>query len=226
MIFVGVDWAEDHHDVCVLDDAGDVLARKRIPDTLAGVRALHELLAPLAEEPNEVIVGIEKERGLIVTAMLGANYRVYALNPMSVARYRERHVTSGSKSDPGDAKVIADVVRTDRHNHREAAGDSENAQAIKVLARAHQSAICRCAHAGPRVTALARQDHLGASPGWSCTQPRAHREEDPIGAARRAAARTAPGRARLRHDHERARRHDPRLRQRDRDTRSDAGLGF
>jgi Transposase/Transposase IS116/IS110/IS902 family len=141
MIFVGVDWAEDHHDVCVLDDAGDVLARKRIPDTLAGVRALHELLAPLAEEPNEVIVGIEKERGLIVTAMLGANYRVYALNPMSVARYRERHVTSGSKSDPGDAKVIADVVRTDRHNHREAAGDSENAQAIKVLARAHQSAI-------------------------------------------------------------------------------------
>ena len=141
MIFVGVDWAEDHHDVCVLDDAGDVLARKRIPDTLAGVRALHELLAPFAEEPDEVIVGIEKDRGLIVTAMLGANYRVYALNPMSVARYRERHVTSGSKSDPGDAKVIADVVRTDRHNHREAAGDSENAQAIKVLARAHQSAI-------------------------------------------------------------------------------------
>ena len=69
MIFVGVDWAEDHHDVCVLDDAGDVLARKRIPDTLAGVRELHELLAPFAEEPDEVIVGIEKDRGLIVTAI-------------------------------------------------------------------------------------------------------------------------------------------------------------
>src|SRR5579863_1122546 len=141
MIFVGVDWAEDHHDVCVLDDAGDVLARKRIPDTLGGVRALHELLTPFVEESDEVFVGIEKDRGLIVTAMLGANYRVYALNPMSVARYRERHVTSGSKSDPGDAKVLADLVRTDRHNHREAAGDSDGAEAIKVLARAHQSAI-------------------------------------------------------------------------------------
>jgi hypothetical protein len=141
MIFVGVDWAEVHHDICVLDEAGDVLARKRIPDTLEGVRALHELLAPYAEESNQVIVGIEKDRGLIVTAMLGANYHVYALNPLSVARYRERHVTSGSKSDPGDAKVLADVVRTDRHNHREAAGDSESADAIKVLARTHQSAI-------------------------------------------------------------------------------------
>jgi hypothetical protein len=99
------------------------------------------MLAAYVEEPDEVLVGIEKERGLIVVALLGANYRVYALNPLSVARYRERHVTSGSKSDPGDAKVIADVVRTDRHNHREAGSDSENADAIKVLARAHQRAI-------------------------------------------------------------------------------------
>ena len=141
MIFAGVDWAEAHHDICVLDEAGDVLARKRIPDTLAGVRTLHELLGEHADEPEEVIVGIEKDRGLLVTAMLGARYRVYAINPMSAARYRERHVTSGSKSDPGDAKVLADLVRTDRHNHREVAGDSEGAEAIKVLARAHQSAI-------------------------------------------------------------------------------------
>ncbi|MGA2123634.1 MAG: IS110 family transposase [Acidimicrobiales bacterium] len=141
MIFVGVDWAEAHHDVCVLDRDGEVLARTKIPDSLEGVRALHELVAPLAEEPHEVVVGIEKDRGLIVTAMLGANYRVYALNPMSVARYRERHVTSGSKSDPGDAKVLADVVRTDRHNHREAKGDSDGVDALKVIARAHQSAI-------------------------------------------------------------------------------------
>jgi hypothetical protein len=141
MIFVGVDWAETHHDVCVLDEGGIVLARRRILDSLGGVRELHELLALHAEEPDEVIVGIEKDRGLIVTAMLGANYHVYALNPLSVARYRERHTTSGSKSDSGDAKVLADVVRTDRHNHRAAAGDSENVDAIKVLARAHQSAI-------------------------------------------------------------------------------------
>jgi hypothetical protein len=141
MIFVGVDWAETHHDVCVLSEVGEVLARKRVPDTLEGARTLHELLAQHADEPEDVLVGIEKDRGLIVAAMLGANYHVYALNPMSVARYRERHVTSGSKSDPGDAKVLADVVRTDRHNHRETAGDSDGAEAIKALARAHQSAL-------------------------------------------------------------------------------------
>lgn len=141
MIFVGVDWAEAHHEACVLNESGDVLARKKIPDTLVGVRELHELLTPFVDEPDQAVVGIEKDRGLIVTAILRANYRVYELNPMSVARYRERHVTSGSKSDPGDAKVLADLVRTDRHNHREAAGDTEGADAIKVLARAHQSAI-------------------------------------------------------------------------------------
>ena len=59
----------------------------------------------------------------------------------SVARYRERHVTSGSKSDLGDAKVLAELIRTDRHNHRPLAGDSVEAEAIKVLVRAHQSAI-------------------------------------------------------------------------------------
>ena len=141
MIFVGVDWAEAHHDICILDAAGAVLARKRILDTLAGVRELHELLGAHADEPGAVFVGIEKDRGLIVTSMIAASYHVYALNPLSVSRYRERHVTSGSKSDPGDAKVLADLVRTDRHNHREAAGDSEGAEAIKVLARAHQGAI-------------------------------------------------------------------------------------
>ncbi len=141
MIFVGVDWAEAHHDVCVLDEAGTFLAKKRIPDTLAGVAELHEILGQLAKEPSEVLVGIEKDRGLIVTALVGAGYRVWALNPMSAARYRERHVTSGSKSDPGDAKVLAELIRTDRHNHRPLAGDSVEAEAIKVLARAHQSAI-------------------------------------------------------------------------------------
>jgi hypothetical protein len=108
MIFVGVDWAEAHHDICVLDAQGAILARKRILDTLTGVRELHELLGQHTEEPEEVFIGIEKDRGLIVTSMLGAGYRVYALNPLSVSRYRERHVTSGSKSDPGDAKVLAD----------------------------------------------------------------------------------------------------------------------
>ena len=67
--------------------------------------------------------------------------RCIAVNPLAVARYRDRHHVSGAKSDASDAKLLADLVRTDRHNHRPIAGDSPDAEAIKVLARAHQSLI-------------------------------------------------------------------------------------
>ncbi len=88
-----------------------------------------------------MIVGIETDHGLLVGAMAAAGYQIYAINPLAASRYRERHVTSRAKSDAGDAKVLADLVRTDRHNHRPVAGDSELADAIKVLARAHRNLI-------------------------------------------------------------------------------------
>lgn len=141
MIFVGDDWSEDHHDIEVLDENGKTLDRRRLPEGLNGVGQLHELLAAYAREPVEVVIGIETDRGLWVQSLVAAGYQVHAPNPRMVARYRERHVTSGAKSDPGDAKVLADLVRTDRHLHRQIAGDSELAEAIKVLARAHQRQI-------------------------------------------------------------------------------------
>jgi transposase len=141
MIFVGDDWAEDHHDVAVLDEEGKVIARRRLPEGVVGIAGLHALLAEHASDPAEVAVGIETDRGLWVAALVAAGYQTYALNPLSVARYRERHATSGAKSDQGDAATLADMVRTDRHHHRSVAGDSEAAQAVKVLARAHQRLI-------------------------------------------------------------------------------------
>jgi transposase len=141
VIFVGIDWAEAHHDVCVLDEGGAVLVKGRVVDGVEGLARLHAMVAEHAEDPTEVLVGIETDRGLLVGALVAAGYRVYAVNPFAVSRYRDRHATSGAKSDPGDAKVLADLVRTDRHNHREVAGDSELAEAVKILARAHQSLI-------------------------------------------------------------------------------------
>jgi transposase len=140
-IFVGDDWAEDHHDVHLMNDNGERLGARRLPEGLEGIRGFHELVAGFVDEPSEVIVGIETDRGLWVSALVGAGYQVYAINPLSVARYRERHNVAGAKSDAGDAKVLADLVRTDRHNHRQIAGDSADAEAIKVLARGHQSLI-------------------------------------------------------------------------------------
>src|SRR5487761_1929194 len=140
-IFVGVDWAEAHHDVCVKDASGATLATRRIPEDIEGVRIFHELLGGRVANPSEVVVGIETDRGLFVGALVAAGYRVHAVNPYSASRYRDRYSSSGAKSDPGDAAVLADLVRTDAHRHREVAGDSELAEAIRVLARAHQSLI-------------------------------------------------------------------------------------
>jgi len=141
MIFVGIDWAEAHHDVCLLDKDGKVLTSCRIPEGLEGVARLHAMLEEHAEEPAEVIVGIETDRGLLVGALVAAGYTVHAINPLSASRYRERHTTSRAKSDRGDARMLADLVRTDRQHHRTVAPDSELHGAIKILARAHQNLI-------------------------------------------------------------------------------------
>jgi transposase len=124
-----------------MDEAGQRLASRRLPEGLTGIRQLHELVAAHAEEPEQAVIGIETDRGLWVGALTAAGYQVYAINPLAVAHYRDRHHVSGAKSDASDAKLLADLVRTDRHNHRSIAGDSPDAEAIKVLARAHQSLI-------------------------------------------------------------------------------------
>ena len=144
MLFVGDDWAEAHHDIELIDAAGQRLARRRLPEGIDGLSGLHALIADhLAEdaEPAEVLIGIETDRGPWVQALIAAGYTVYAVNPLQVARYRERHGTAGAKSDPGDAHTLAELVRLDRVHHRPVAGDSELAEHVKVLARTHQSMI-------------------------------------------------------------------------------------
>jgi transposase len=144
MWFVGDDWAEDHHDVEVQDSAGRRLARARLPEGLAGIVRLHELIAGAVAadaEPGQVSIGIETDRGPWVAALIAAGYRLIAINPRQVARYRERHSTSGAKSDAGDAHTLADMVRTDGHQLRPVAGDSPLVEGIKVVARAHQNLV-------------------------------------------------------------------------------------
>jgi transposase len=151
MLFVGDDWAEDHHDVEIVAGDGRRLARRRLPEGLAGMSQLHALIAgylpaewadlPPGEAARRVKIGIETERGSWVQALVAAGYEVFPVNPMSVARYRERHSTSGAKSDAADAHLLAEIVRLDRAHHRPVAGDSPQAEAIKLVARAHQSLI-------------------------------------------------------------------------------------
>jgi transposase len=143
-LFIGDDWAEDHHDVEVMDEAGKVLAKRRLPEGAAGMSQLHGLAGrflPEDADGAEVVIGIETDRGPWVTALVAAGYTVYPVNPLQASRYRERHGVSGAKSDGADAHMLADMVRTDSHQLRPAAGDSPEAEAVKVTARMHKTMI-------------------------------------------------------------------------------------
>jgi transposase len=144
-LFVGDDWAEEHHDVELMDAAGKRLAKARLPEGVAGIARLHAMLAEQlgehTEDEAEVVVGIETDRGPWVRALLATGYTVLAVNPLVAARYRERRAVSGAKSDAADAHMLADMVRTDAHQLRPVAGDSDLAEAVKVITRAHKTLI-------------------------------------------------------------------------------------
>ena len=141
-VYCGIDWAEDHHDIAVVDRDGQLLARRRISDDPAGLAALLDLLAEHGDSPEAPVpVAIETPRGLLVACLRATGRQVYPVNPMAVARYRDRHSVSGRKSDHGDSVVLAHVLRTDMDMHRPLPADSELAQAIAVLARAQQDAV-------------------------------------------------------------------------------------
>jgi transposase len=141
-VFCGIDWAEDHHDIALADRDGKLLARQRISDDAAGLSRLLELLAGHGDAPDDPIpVAIETPRGLLTACLRATGRKIYPINPMAVARYRDRHSVAGRKSDHGDAVVLANILRTDLHAHRPLPADSELAQAIAVLARAQQDAV-------------------------------------------------------------------------------------
>ena len=171
-LFVGDDWAEDHHDVELMDQAGRVLAKRRLPEGVAGMARLHELVGQqLGEDADdaEVVIGIETDRGPWVAALIAAGYTVYAVNPLQASRYRERHGVSGAKSDGADAHMLTDMVRTDPHQLRAVAGDSADAEGIKVLARTHKTLIWErtrhAAAAAPAARVLPRRAGSVRDPG-------------------------------------------------------------
>lgn len=145
-MFLGDDWAEGHHDVELVDEAGHRLARRRLVEGVSGLAELHALVAEHLDDgpeqgPEQLVVGIETDHGPWVQALLAAGYRVFAVNPLQAARYRQRHSVSGAKSDPADAHILAELVRLDRDHHSQLAVDSRLAEQVKVLTRAHQSLI-------------------------------------------------------------------------------------
>jgi hypothetical protein len=162
VLYVGDDWAEDHHDVEVQDESGRRLAAARLSEGVEGLARLHALIGGFADPDDpagagQVLIGIETDRGPWVAALVAAGYRVFAVNPLQAARYRQRRSVSGAKSDPGDAHTLADMVRIDAHQLRPVAGDSSLAEAIKVVARAHQTMVWERARHVARLRAALRE---------------------------------------------------------------------
>ncbi len=157
MLFVGDDWAEGHHDIEIVDDDGKVLVRKRLPEGLEGVTRLHSLVA--AQMPEDwvdrdptvaaalVKVGIETDRGSCVAALVAAGYEVFAINPMSVARYRERHSTSGARRSSWPATPATDDSATPSNNGPSAhcADHQEQGPTTSSSATARSTTRPRCA---------------------------------------------------------------------------------
>lgn len=141
-ITCGIDWAENHHDVALVDESGKLVAKRRISDDAEGYRRLLELLVEAGDAAQDPIpVAIETARGLLISCLRSTGRAVYSINPMAVARYRERYRVARAKSDHADAMALANILRTDADMHRPLPADSELAQAITVLARAQQDAV-------------------------------------------------------------------------------------
>jgi transposase len=135
-LFCGIDWAEAHHDVAIVDGDGQLMAKKRITDDPTGLAQLVELFAAVGDGAADPIpVAIETPRGLLVASLRATGRAIYSINPLAVARYRERHSVARAKSDHADAVTLANILRVDAHLHRRLPADSELCQAIAVLAR-------------------------------------------------------------------------------------------
>ncbi|MFJ6686821.1 IS110 family RNA-guided transposase [Streptomyces werraensis] len=142
VIYCGIDWAERTHDVARVDDSGQLLAKRHITDDAAGHKILLELLAEYGDsEETPIPVAIETSRGLLVAVLRTGKRQVFAINPMAAARHRDRHSVSRKKSDPGDALVLANILRIDMHAHRPLPNDSDLGRAVAVLAHAQQDSL-------------------------------------------------------------------------------------
>jgi hypothetical protein len=143
-VYCGIDWAEGYHDIALVNDDGKLIVKRRISETPEGVAELTAMLAAAGDSEAEPIpVAIETPRGLLIAVLRVTGRPIYPINPLAVARYRERTSISGKKSDHVDAMALANILRTDAHLHRRLPDDSGLARSITVLARAYQDAVWR-----------------------------------------------------------------------------------
>jgi transposase len=142
MISIGIDWADDKHDICIRDlEDRRILAALTITHDAQGVAELEATVAALGSSPAESVVAIETPHGLLVGYLLQQGYAVYALPPRAVERYRDRQRLSGAKSDAVDAATLADILCIDRDYHHPIPADSPLALELRLVSRQRQKLV-------------------------------------------------------------------------------------
>ena len=134
--FVGVDWATESHEVCLLDQSGQIVATRSVPNTGAGLAQLCAWLIDVAGGTVEgVWVAIEVPRGVVVDTLLERGFAVYSINPKQLDRFRDRFTVAGAKDDRLDARVLADSLRTDAHCFRRLSVDQPQVIELREWSR-------------------------------------------------------------------------------------------
>lgn len=134
--YVGVDWATEHHQVCILDCDGRVVRQQRIEHSGEAIRDFMASMEDLAQgQVDRIAVAIEVPRGPVVEAFLEHRWAVFAINPKQLDRFRDRHTVAGAKDDSRDAFVLADSLRTDQRCFRRLSADHPAIVRIRELSR-------------------------------------------------------------------------------------------
>jgi transposase len=142
MLSIGIDWADDKHDICIRDAVDRrILSEFSVGHGAEGMTQLDEKVAALGAELDKCLVAVETPHGLLVGYLLQAGYVVYAIPPRAVDRYRDRHRQSGAKTDQLDAQVLSDILCIDRKYHRPIPSDSPLVQEIRLTSRQRQKLV-------------------------------------------------------------------------------------
>jgi len=118
MFYCGIDWSEDHHNLCILNEAGGRVSQLQFEHSLAGFAQIEVERRKLEVPAGECFVGIETAYHLIVDFLLEHDYPTYIVPPQATKGYRNRQRSSGAHDDDSDAALLASIMRTDRESHR------------------------------------------------------------------------------------------------------------
>jgi len=160
--FVGLDWAHDDHAICVVDEQGQVQLRCTVAHSATGLTSLIQQLRRVAD-PADLPVAVERPSGLLIDTLVDAGFPVVPIHPNALKASRPRYSAAQGKSDPGDAFILADLLRTDGHRFRRLQPLSDEIRALRALVRTRDDLVAERVALANQLRALLESFWPGAA---------------------------------------------------------------